>query len=271
MSKDTLTFILEGSAARNGNIPADVFVAKMKQFVSTMYSFDRAFAGRAKRGVDLEVVDLKKINPALVYFNSRALVRGYDAPASVAWTIDQFQKIASKDVTDPRVSQDALDNVIDLATVRKAKIPALVALRVEYNKNEVVLDEAIIGNAMSLRHSRRLEVKEIWKPGVSKGSIFGELKGVTDISGEKTFWILAPNGRSTQCVFPEQMRQSVQDNLWNTVRVTGFMRYDGLQPKPYLIDAEKIERITPSDGQPHLLDLRGAFKGYDDVDQEELV
>ena len=271
MPRDTLTFILEGSAARNGNIPADVFVAKMKQFISTIYSFDRAYAGRAKRGVDLEVFDLKKVNPALVFFNPRALIRGYDAPASIEWTIDQFHKIATKQVTDPRVSQDALDNVIDLATVRKAKIPALSALRIEFKQNEVKLDDAIIGNAMALRHSRRLETKNIWKAGVSKGSIFGELKGVTDISGEKTFWITAPNGRSTQCIFPEPMRQSVQENLWNTVRVTGFMRYDGLQPKPYLIDAERIDPVVAVDGQPHLSDLRGAFEGYDAADQDELV
>lgn len=269
--KDTITFILEGSKARNGNIPADVFVAKMKQFVATMYSFDRAFAGRSKRGVDLEVIDLKKVNPAIVSFNSRTLIRGYDASASVEWTVDQVARIANNQVTDPRVSQDALDNVIDLATARKAKIPALSSLRIEYRQSEVKLDDVIVGHAMALRHSRRLEVKDIWKAGVSKGTIFGQLQGAIDLSGEKTFYIMSPNGRSTQCVFPEQLRQAIQANLWSTVRVTGFMRYDGLQAKPYLIDAERIDPVSQVDGQPHLYDMRGAFKGFDDHGHEELV
>lgn len=270
MSKDTITFVLEGSTARHGAIPADVFVAKLKQFVSTIYSFDRAFAGRAKRGVDLEMFDLKRVNPALILFKPRSLVRGYDATASVAWTVDQFQNISSRGITDPRVSQDALDNVIDLATVRKAKVPTLAGLRIEFGSCDIKLDDAIAGQAMALRHSRRLETKEIWKAGVSKGSIFGELRGVTDISGEKTFWITAPNGKNTQCVFPETMRHAVQENLWSTVRVTGFMRYDGLHAKPYLIDAEKIEAVV-ADGELHMSDMHGAFKDYDDADQTELV
>ncbi len=271
MPKDTITFVLEGSAARNGNIPADVFVAKLKQFVSTMYSFDRAYAGRAKRGVDLEIFDLRRVNPALVLFSPRSLVRGYDADASVAWTINQFQNIANRNVTDSRVSQDALDNVIDLATIRKAKAPALASLRIEYDHSEVRLDKVVIGNALALRHTRRLEPKEVWKPGISKGSIFGELKGVTDMRGEKSFFVVAPNGRDTQCIFPEHMRHAVQENLWNLVRVTGFMRYNAEQPKPYLIEAEKIEPVLSAEGQPHMLDMKGAFQGYDDVDHDELV
>lgn len=271
MPKNVLTLVLDGSPARNGNIPADVFVAKIRQFITTVYSFDRSYTSRPKRALDLEIFDLRRVNPALVCFNPRPIVSGYNVSTAVGWTMDQLKRLSTNEIADPRVSQDALDNVIDLATVRKTKVPPLSSIRVRYDESEVRLDESIIGHAMAQRQSRRLEVSQIWKAGVSRGSIFGELRAVSDLDGEKTFFIVSPNGRRTQCVFQEELRQSIQENLWRPVHVFGFLRYDGEHPKPYLIDAERIEPVTLRKGQPHLLDMRGAFKDYDEADFDELV
>lgn len=270
MSRDAITFILEGSSARNGNIPADVFISKLKQFVSTIYSFDRSFAGKAKRSIELEVFDLRKVNPAFVLFNPRTEVRGYDAAESVSWAMHQFASIAEGGTVDPRVSQETLDNVIDLARVRKAKLPLLQSIRAQYRDDVAKFDEAIAGRAMALRATRDFDKKAVWQAGVSRGPVFGELNGVTDLNGEKTFWIITPSGKHIQCLFPEALRHEMGARLWTTVRVHGFLRYDGRQPEPYLIEAERIEAMDDP-GRPHLSDMKGAFSSFDELDSDELV
>lgn len=264
--------VLEGTVDRHGNIPADVFLAKLRQFIATMYSFDRAFAERGKRAVDLEVVDLKRVNPAIVAFRPRANVGGYDADASIAWTIGQFTRIQSGDGADVSVPQEALDNVIDLSRIREQKMPPLKGVRVEYGDISVSFDTRMEDNALILRTKRHIAPAEIWQAGVSKGSLFGELRGVMDINGERQFFITPPSGAErVQCIFPEDLRVQMNDHLFKVVRVYGYLRYDGRKPTPYLVEAEEIEGQTTRSGAKHFSDLLGAFRDYEMPEPSEFA
>jgi len=103
-----------------------------------------------------------------------------------------------------------------------------------------------------------------WQPGVSRGSLFGELRGVMDFDGERRFYIRPPSGADqVQCIFPEEMRALMNEHLFQVVRVHGFLRYDGATPFPYLMEAERIEGVPPDDARGHFSDLRGIFKGME--------
>jgi hypothetical protein len=41
MPDELITFVIEGMDERNGNITAETFLAKIRQFVTTIYSFER--------------------------------------------------------------------------------------------------------------------------------------------------------------------------------------------------------------------------------------
>jgi hypothetical protein len=272
MSEELVKFVLEGTSDRNGNIPADVFLAKLRQFVTTMYSFDRAFARRSKRAVELEVVDLRRVNPAIVAFKPRSQVVGYDAQASIQWTVAQFAKIHDGEGADIAIPQEALDNIVDLARLREQKMPPLQGIRVEYAGLVVSFDSKMEGNALVLRSERHLDTAEIWRAGVSKGSVFGELRGVMDINGERQFYISPPTGSApVQCIFPEELRDQMNGYLFKVVRVFGFLRYDGKKPSPYLVEAERIEGHFDGAASSHFLSLLGAFKDYEMPEPSEFA
>lgn len=266
---DFVKLVIDGSIDRDGNIPAEVFLAKLRQFVATLYSFDRAFAGRSRRAIDLEIVDLKRVNPAIVAFKPKSQIGGHDPYASLDWTFGQLQRIRHGDAVDNRVPQDALDNVVDLARVREQRLPTIRGVSIEFRKHTIVLDAQMESHALSLRASRQIETDKIWHAGISKGSLFGELRGVMDVNGERQFFITPPSGAErVQCVFPEEMRGLMNANLFQVVRVYGFLRYDGRRPTPYLMEAEKLDGITDL-GDAHFSDLRGAFRDYHDPEPSE--
>jgi hypothetical protein len=272
MDDDLLKFVLDGAPDRHGNIPAEVFLAKLRLFITTMYSFDRAFAKKSRKSIELEVVDLKRVNPAIMSFRPKAQVAGYDAAASVSWSIDQFAKIHDNQAADMAVPQDALDNVVELARIRQAKIPLLRGVRVEYRGVVVAFDEKMEGNALALRSTRQITTESLWHSGVSKGSIFGELRGVMDLDGERQFFIAPPSGADKiQCLFPEEMRQDMNDNLFQVVRVHGYLRFDGKRPTPIIVEAERIEGIPAEPTTKHFSDLLGAFREFEAPENGEFA
>jgi hypothetical protein len=89
--------------------------------------------------------------------------------------------------------------------------------------------------------------------------MFGELRGVMDFDGERQFFIIPPSGPSkVQCVFTEELRDKLGDNMFKVVRVAGFLHYDGNSPYPVLMEAAKIERVDAPRG--HFSDVRGLFR-----------
>lgn len=118
MAEELITFTIEGAAERNGNVTAETFIAKLRQFVTTIYAFERAFTKRDQRNLDLEIVELSRKNPAQVKLKARTRVPGYSAQPALTWTFDQISRVQRGEPVDESVPQKALDNVIELAKHR---------------------------------------------------------------------------------------------------------------------------------------------------------
>jgi hypothetical protein len=176
-------------------------------------------------------------------------------------TFQQFEKIQRNEAVDESIAQKAIDNVIELAEHQTKKAGDFKVLRVEFEESKVSFDTLLGARALTLRETRRSEETPIWNPGYSRGSLFGELRGVTDFDGERRFYIRPPSGvAQIQCIFPEDMRQQMNEHLFEAVRVFGVLRYNGTSPFPYLMEAERLEGV-PQDGGSHFSDLRGIFRG----------
>lgn len=260
---DEVIFVIDGSAERGGAVPADVFLAKLRSFISMIYAFDRAFAHREKRSVELEIVTMSRSSPAQVGMRVRTTVPGYPAEAAMEWTFSQLSKIQAGEAPDKSVPLAAIDNVIDLATYRPGKLPALSTIEARYKGVEIVANDDLANRAMSIRSQAAIDDSTPWHSGVSRGELFGELRGAIDFEGEREFFIVPPSGPSkVRCVFPEELRAEVQAKLWTLVRAAGFLQYDGKSPFPHLLNADSINAVTEPEG--HFSDMRGAFKDFED-------
>jgi hypothetical protein len=104
-----------------------------------------------------------------------------------------------------------------------------------------------------------------------QGTIFGELRGVTDIDGEREFFVRPPVGPvRVRCIFPEEMRPDMNRYLFRVVRLSGLLHYDGRSPHPSVVDARSIEGEPVE--RPHFLDKRGLFSdSYYPVVVDELL
>ena len=160
-----------------------------------------------------------------------------DAPA-LRWGFDQLQRLREGKEVDAAVSQAVLDNVVDLAQYRDGKFPALGLMRASYGSTTVEIDETLAARAMIARKKRAADTQPQWRAGVSKGNVFGQLRGVMDIEGEHHFYISPPTGpKQVECVFPETLRAKMADSLFKTVRARGYLHYSGSSPFPFLLEA----------------------------------
>lgn len=258
MADDLITFVIDGGDARNGNVSASVFAAKLTAFLSALYGLERAFANANKRQLDLEVVNLQRSSPARVVMRARSKASGYDADAALRWSVNQLENIRNGGVADRRIPEIVLSTVVSLADYKADRASEITLMRVELGEQSVPLDGVLAGRAMVARASAA-EVRPLpWRAGVSQGSVFGELMGVMDLDGGRKFYIRPPSGPSQiQCVFKESLREQMVENLFKVVRATGFLHYDGKSAHPFLLEAEELEGHPPP--SVHLLDLAGAF------------
>ncbi len=259
MSQQPLELVIDGGPHRGGAIPAELFAAKLKSFVATLYALDRAYSGKDSRQIDVEIVNLTRNSPARVVMKVRAKTQGYNAEKSVEWSFHQLNNLQSGRAVDKAVTQIAVDNVIDLATFRRTKNPEVTQLRAVYGATSIELNDELRVQALRARSDAHAPQRAHWRGGVSKGSVFGELRGVVDIEGERQFFIVPPTGPdSVECVFPEDLRDTITDLLYSVVRVHGFLHYSGQSAHPYLLEARSIEGIRPP--AEHFSDLKGLFK-----------
>lgn len=266
MADDLITFVIDGGEARSGNVSASVLATKFQIFLATMYGLERAYSESSKRQLDLEIVKLSRNSPARITMRPRAKTQGYDADAALKWGVEQLEKIRAGR-PDPRVPESVLSNVVNLADYRTDKAAEISLLRVEFGDREVPLDDVMSGNALLARAAAVETNERPWRAGVSQGSVFGELRGVMDVDGERKFYISPPSGPAqVQCVFSEGLRPDMVKNLFKVVRATGFLHYDGKSAHPYLLEASGIE--GQSEPNVHMLDLAGAFP---DLDHEPFV
>lgn len=262
MSDELIEFVIDGSIERSGAIPADAFLAKLRAFITTLYAFERAFTKKDKRQVELEIVNLSRSSPARVALKARTRTQGYEPEHAVAWTFDQINRIHAGQSVDPAVPQSAIDNVIDLASVRSAKLPELGIVRAKFNGKVIEIDSILHGRALAMRAAHQATEEAPWRAGISKGSLTGQLRGVMDFDGERQFFIMPRSGPfRVQCVFPEQLRTMMNEHLFTTVRVFGFLHYSAAGPHPYLLEADRMEGIASP--EKHFRDLRGVFKNDD--------
>ena len=269
MTDELITFEIDGVSERNGNVTAETFLAKLRQFVTTIYSFERAFTKKDQRLIELEVVELSRSSPARVRFRPRSRAPGYDAHHAMTWTFQQFSKIQRGEMPDADVPQKAIDNVIDLSQHRTKASTDFKFLKLEYGAEKIAIDPLMESRAIAIRESRKAETATTWHQGISKGSLFGELRGVMDFDGERRFYIRPPSGASqVQCIFPEEMRTHMNERLFQLVRVFGFLRYDGTSPFPYLVEADRIDGTPEESG--HFSDLRGLFRGMEMPEQADV-
>lgn len=262
MADDLITFVIDGGDARNGNVSATVFAAKLTAFLSALYGLERAFAHASKRQMDLEVVSLQRSSPARVVMRARAKTQGYDTGAALRWSVNQLERIRNGDEADRRIPESVLASVVSLADYKADKDSEISMMRVELGDTAVPLDRTLAGKAMVARETATETHPMPWRAGVSQGSVFGELRGVMDLDGAREFYICPPSGPAKiRCVFREQLREQMVANLFKVVRANGFLHYDGRSAHPFLLEAEGLE------GQPaptvHLLDLAGAFPSLD--------
>lgn len=258
MSEELVTFVIDGGDARNGNVSATVFTAKLQAFLAALYGLERAFANASKRQMDLEIVNLQRSSPARVVMRPRAKAQGYDAGAALRWSVDQLERIRNGAPADRRIPESVLAGVVSLADYRTDKSSEISTMRVELGTVSVPLDGVLAGRAMVARERATENPVTPWKAGVSRGAIFGELRGVMDLDGTREFYICPPSGPAKiRCVFQESLRDQMVANLFKVVRASGFLHYDGRSAHPYLLEAETLEgQITPP---VHILDLAGAF------------
>lgn len=269
MADDELVeFVIDGSVERNGAIPADAFIAKLRAFITTIYAFERAFSRKDKRQLDLEIVGLERKSPARVRMKHRAKVQGYDSTPALEWTFSELNKLYNGQPVDPDIPQEAIDNVIELASIRSAKLPALGIIQAKFGAQIIKIDDTLEGRARTIRAAQKINTALPWHAGISRGELFGELRGVMDFDGERRFYIVPPSGPlRVQCVFQEELRAKMQEHLFQTVRATGFLHYDGKSPFPHLLEADKIDGVQAP--RKPMRALRGLFKGQDLGDSGE--
>ncbi|HTM79778.1 hypothetical protein [Asticcacaulis sp.] len=267
MSEEIITFVIDGASARNNAIPAAAFLAKLSSFVAVIYAFERSFSHKDKRQIDLEIVDLTRNSPAQIKMRVKSKINGYSAVAALGWTFDQIDRLSRGEAIDPAITSAALDNVIDFAKAREARMPELGEMSIRYEDRSIVVDATMAERAISARNSIASDTITNWHSGVSKGSILGELRSVADIDGEREFYITPPTGaKKIRCIFPEDLRVQMRENLFKVVRAHGFLHYGSESPFPVLLEASQIEGITIPDG--HFADLRGIFR---DVEQSRFA
>jgi len=239
MPSDKITLRIDGLPEYGGQVSATVFLHKLRVFVATLYALERAFSGRRRRRMRLDVADLSKTSPGRVTLQAIETVRHYDASIALGWSYEQFETIVHGRHVDDRVDEFIVASIIDLSLPRTSADDCVLA--VEYGTKMIALGRDAAEHALAIRN--RLPVKPApWVAGISKGSLFGELRGVLDVSGERVFYICPPSGPDqVECIFPESMRAAMAENLFQVVRVHGHLHYDGSGAFPRLKEAERVE------------------------------
>lgn len=259
--RDDITIYIEGHAGHRGNALAHALVAKLELVLKALTKAERNFLDKDKRQTDYEVVGAGKVNPT--HFTLRPVPRfaNYDPTPAFLWTVEQFERVAEGKPVDQRVDSALALTLANLA--EKSREDDYSKLWLKANGTQIPLDEKFQARSLVIAAEKReLERPTQWFEGVSVGSVVGDLNEVSDVEGNHSFVIVPPAGaKRIDCVFPEDQREKMGEYLFRTVRVHGLVHYDQESPFPTLIEMESIEPVSEIEEPPHLLDLRGIFKG----------
>jgi hypothetical protein len=252
---------MEGHPGHRGNVLAHALVAKLQRLLSALARAERSFIDSGKRQTEYEVSRASKTNPTEMTLRPVPRIKNYDPLPAFNWTIEQIEHIATGRDVDERLDPTFAQALADIA--EKKRDDDYTRLWISGNGLTLTLDEnfRVRSQAVAVRLIERRR-PEHWFEGVSHGSVVGNLRQVADIEGEHQFVILPPVGADRiQCTFPEDKREKMREYLFKTVRVVGRLHYVEDSPFPVHVEMEDIELASPTEDPPHLLDLRGAFKG----------
>jgi hypothetical protein len=261
MAASDLTLHMEGHPGHRGNVLAHALVAKLQRILSALGQAERKFIDHAQRHTDYEISEASKTNPTRMTLHPVGRRASYDPLPALNWTLEQISRIAEGRPTDERVDATLAGTLAEIAEKRREDDYA--RLWISGNGITVTLDETFKARCQVLvTHRRDVEKAPGWFEGVSYGSVVGDLLQVADIEGEHQFVIVPPAGADRiKCTFPESKRETMRDYLWKTVRVVGRLTYTAKSPFPVHVDMDDIQYVSDVDTPPHLLELRGLFKG----------
>jgi hypothetical protein len=263
MGARDLTVHMEGHPGHRGNVLAHAFVRKLQRLLSALAQAERMYNERGRRQTDYEISEASKTNPTQVTLHPVPRQRNYDPLPAFRWTYEQLERIAAGGPIDERIDSTLAETLADIAD--RGREDEYTRFWISGNGTTVIFDEQFKARCrVVVAHRREIERAPRWFQGVSYGSIVGELKLVGDIEGERQFVIVPPAGVDRiECTFPESQRENMRNYLWQTVRVSGRLTYKETSPFPTHIDMDHIERVPVEETAPHLLELRGLFKGLD--------
>ena len=194
----------------------------------------------------------------VVGFDPTPRAKGYLPSPAYSWAFDELSRLERSLEPDARLPVGLLDNIVDLAiNTTDGSITKLVAS----------LGDNVIDFNYALARSARLKRDALlatmpapdWFAGISKGEVQGELRGVTDLEGEKEFFLKHQRGKQIKCIFTEEMRGEMNRLLFKTVRISGLLHYEGGTSHPTLMEAAKIHEIADQPAT-HMADMEVLFK-----------
>lgn len=263
MDEGLILLRLQGRDVRNGRVTTGAFTTLIRRFAATVAIFERAFNGRTRRSVELTIATLRRENPFVVGMHPEARSAAFPAEPALLWTFEEIERIGRGMAPDDRLPLEALDNLVALSDDEDdEERQGLAAFDASFRGKEVRFDAVMARAAKTQRHAAVARLPApLWFAGMSRGSLLGELRGVTDLAGEREFYIRLPAGkRAVKCVFAEGLRTRMNELLFQPVRVSGFLHYDGSSPHANLVEATNIEPLNEAE-RPHLLDHKGLFAG----------
>jgi hypothetical protein len=263
MPKRDLTIHMEGHPGHRGNALAHALVEKLRKFLSALGQAERDYIGKPARQTDYEVVGAGKVNPTFFTLHPVPKQINYDPIPAFEWTFEQIERVALGEEVDERVDAALVSTLAEIA--KKQREDDYSRLWISIDEKTIAFDDQFRARAEALASRKtELETPPEWFSGVSYGSIVGDLRQVTDIDGEHGFVIIPPVGADRiDCTFPEEKREEMRKHLFRTVRVMGRLHYTQASPFPTQVDMDEIESASRFEQPPHLLDIRGIFKGVE--------
>jgi hypothetical protein len=263
MPKRDLTLHIEGHPGHRGNVLAHALVDKLRRLLSALAQAERKYLDVSQRQTEYELVNAEKVNPTNFTFHPVSKRATYDPIPAFEWTLEQLERVEAGQDIDDRLDASFAQTLAELA--EKKRDDDYSRLWLTDGQRTINLDARFKARS-ELIAAKKIdeETPPQWFEGASLGTVVGDLREVSDIEGEHQFVIIPPIGADRiTCTFPEAKRELMRTYLFKTVRVYGRLNYAKDSPFPVRVEMEDIEAASEFDNPPHLLDLRGLFKGIE--------
>jgi hypothetical protein len=259
-AQQLVTLVMGGADEHHGHVMAHALVEKMDRFLIVFAKYERTFLERRVRSTDFEIARLTHNSPTEAGLRPVARVPNHHPAVVVEWTLREWEKISNGIMPDERIDEDLIGDVAELA--KPPENSAFESFHVGYGRQNINFDQNAFNNAERLKRIvSQAKPKLPWHAGISKGTVFGELRSVLDAQSEREIVVVPPIGPALiHCTFTEDMRSDVKDNLWQNVKLTGLLHYNANSPHPYLVEVETMTPVIVPEIRPHLADRVGLFR-----------